>query len=222
MKNVTPMNDVTEDGRAARWQNHRTERRTELLTLARKAVHQLGPGASMEEIASHAQTSKPVYYRYFGDKEGLRRALGAMVITDFRHRVIDAALAKDDERAALRAMVGAYLELAQRSPNLYYFVTSGDLEATTSSEEESPSAALNAFFTEITALMTDRLSSYLHEAGSSDPHAVSLWPRAALGMVRAAGESWLSQPEGPNKPPLDELADALTTWLINGIAAATH
>ncbi|WP_279403359.1 TetR family transcriptional regulator [Arthrobacter sp. JCM 19049] len=32
-----------------------------------------GPQASMDDIAAHGNTSKPVYYRYFGDKEGCAR-----------------------------------------------------------------------------------------------------------------------------------------------------
>lgn len=212
------MNKITEeferetDGRSARWQAHRTARHEELLKLARKAIHKLGPAVSMEDLANHAKTSKPVYYRYFGDKEGLRQAVSAMVINDFRDRVISAGLAKDDEISALHAMVTAYLELADNSPNLYYFVTG----APRSSDDES-AGALSNFFEEATSLMSSRLLKLYDQQASTA--ALALWPRAALGMVRAAGEQWLRQPASPDKPSLESLASELTNWLAYGIAS---
>ncbi|KLI87897.1 TetR family transcriptional regulator [Arthrobacter sp. YC-RL1] len=210
---ITEVFDPAADGRASRWEAHRTARHEELLKLARKAVHQLGPQVSIQEIANHAKTSKPVYYRYFGDKEGLRQALGAMVINDFRQRVIAAGLAKQDEASALHAMVTAYLELAANSPNLYFFVTAVPRD---SGAADDASGALNDFFEEISSLIAQRLTGLPAAAGAT---AISLWPRAALGMVRAAGEQWLRQPESGGKPSLAALADELSRWLVHGIAA---
>ncbi|WP_313814573.1 TetR/AcrR family transcriptional regulator [Glutamicibacter sp.] len=225
MNKLTEDFDAAPDGRAARWEAHRTARHQELLKLARKAVHKLGPQVSMEDIANHAKTSKPVYYRYFGDKDGLRQALGAMVINDFRRRVISAGLAKDDEASALHAMVTAYLELAANSPNLYFFVTATPPEAVLNGTagakftEDESAGALNDFFEEVTGLISERITRlYASNASSA---AINLWPRAALGMVRAAGEQWLRQPPSEQKPSLEELAEELTGWLAYGIAATT-
>ena len=215
VNNLTEDFDTVTDGRASRWEAHRTARHEELLKLARKAVHKLGPQVSMEDIAAHAKTSKPVYYRYFGDKEGLRQALSAMVINDFRQRVIAAGLAKEDEASALHAMVTAYLQLAANSPNLYFFVTAPRPETSSNSDESS--GALNDFFEEVTALINERISKLY--ANSTGTAAITLWPRAALGMVRAAGEQWLRQPASEQKPLLEELAQELTSWLAYGIAA---
>ena len=226
MSNVNKLTedfDTATDGRAARWEAHRTARNQELLKLARKAVHKLGPQVSMEEIANHAKTSKPVYYRYFGDKEGLRQALGAMIINDFRRRVIAAGLAKDDESSALHAMVTAYLELAANSPNLYFFVTAVRPEAAfgaaagAKAVQDESVGALNDFFEEVTGLISERITR-LYAANASSA-AINLWPRAALGMVRAAGEQWLRQPDTEAKPSLEQLANELSSWLAYGIAA---
>lgn len=217
MSNVNKITEVIDgetDGRAVRWHAHRTARHEELLKLARKAVHKLGPQVSMEDIASHAKTSKPVYYRYFGDKEGLRQALSAKVINDFRDRVIAAALAKDQELSSLHAMVTAYLELATNSPNLYYFVTG----AQRSADGES-AGALNDFFDEASELISVRLLKLYDQKATTA--ALGFWPRAALGMVRAAGEQWLRQPESDSKPNLETMAQELTNWLAYGIASTS-
>ena len=217
---MSNVNKITEaingetDGRASRWHAHRTARHEELLKLARKAVHKLGPQASMEDIASLAKTSKPVYYRYFGDKEGLRQALSANVINDFRERVIAAALAKDQELSSMHAMVTAYLELAANSPNLYYFVTSAPRSA-----DDMSAGALNDFFDEASGMISDRLLKLYDQKATAA--ALSYWPRAALGMVRAAGEQWLREPDSDSKPSIETMARELTNWLAYGIASTS-
>ncbi|HJX77212.1 TetR/AcrR family transcriptional regulator [Glutamicibacter sp.] len=220
MNKITQDIDAVTDGRSARWQAHRSQRHTELLKLARKAVHKLGPQVSMEDIAAHAKTSKPVYYRYFGDKEGLRQALGAVVIADFRDSIIAAGLAEGDEAGALRAMVTAYLELAKGSPNLYFFVTAQAPDVLTAPDRTATGSlgVLNAFFDEVTALMNERLTAHLAGNTHSASRATGLWPRAALGMIRSAGEIWLRQPEGEDKATLNEMAQALSSWLTHGIS----
>lgn len=224
MNNISGSTSATQDGRAARWERHRTERRLELLSMARKAIHHLGPQASMDDIAAHGNTSKPVYYRYFGDKEGLRQALSEVIIGDFHAKVLAAGLAQEAELGALHAMVTAYLQLAESSPNLYFFVTAQSTDVLTAPNEQAPGSTgvLNAFFEEITRIMTERVADY-YAKHSPDPgpsgSPVALWPRAALGMVRSAGELWLRQPRDEHRPTLEELADALCTWLTHGIAS---
>lgn len=220
MNKISGEIDTSSDGRAARWERHRHERRAELLSKARKAIHHLGPQASMDDIAAHGATSKPVYYRYFGDKEGLRQALGEVVIGDFRDQVLAAGLAGHDERDALHAMVTAYLQLAETSPNLYFFVTaqSGDVLTAPEPAADGSKAVLNAFFDEITRIMAERVAAYYAARTSGAAPAIGLWPRAALGMIRSAGELWLRQPPGAERPALEELAEALCTWLTHGIA----
>ena len=113
----------TVDGRAARWQSHREERRRELIKSARKAVHALGSDASMEDIAAAAGTSKSVFYRYFGDKAGLQQAVGEVVLSQMQRRIQEAAQSAQTPREGLLAMVSAYLQMAETSPNVYTFVT---------------------------------------------------------------------------------------------------
>src|SRR6185503_19473544 len=53
----------------------RVARRDELLAAADRAVRELGPEASMDAIAAEAGITKPIVYRYFGDKDDLYAAL---------------------------------------------------------------------------------------------------------------------------------------------------
>ena len=59
-----------------RWDQHRADRRAELVEAAVAAIDEHGPAASIAQIAESAGVSKPVLYRYFEDKDDLYRAVG--------------------------------------------------------------------------------------------------------------------------------------------------
>lgn len=207
---------VSEDGRSARWQSHREERRRELIKSARRAVHALGSDASMEEIAHAAGTSKSVFYRYFGDKAGLQKAVGEVVLSQMQRRIREAAQNAQTPREGLLAMVSAYLQMAETSPNVYTFVT-----RQSAGEPDSPhgsaamSGALGHFFDSIGEMIATPMRAHL---GDGKEAVIGYWPTAAIGLVRNAGEQWLSTPDSPAKPGQEAMARQITAWLCVGIA----
>lgn len=199
------------DGRTARWANHREERRAELVHAARRAVHRLGPDVPMEEIATAASTSKSVFYRYFRDKAGLQAAMGALVLAQMQERIAEAAASAQTPHEGLRAMVSAYLTMAVRSRNVYEFVTRAPQDSPGTGEE-----AFVTFFDAVGAMIQEPMARYLSPAASA---TLEYWPTAAIGLVRAAGERWLTAPDSPGKPTLERMAGLITDWLFAGISA---
>ncbi len=210
----------TEDGRSSRWEAHRTRRRIALIKSARRAIHELGYGASMDEIATVAGTSKSVFYRYFGDKAGLQEAMGEVVIGQMQEKLVTAARTARTAREGLHAMVSAYLQMAETSPNVYTFVTRTDgLDALTNPTDAEASGTLSHFFASIREMMEAPMRTYLQNQPEAYLHTtIAYWPTAAIGQVRAAGELWLGTPEGPGKPGRENMAEHITRWLFAGIS----
>ena len=203
------------DGRSSRWQSHREERRRDLIKQARRAVHALGSDASMEDIATAAGTSKSVFYRYFGDKAGLQQAVGEVVLNQMQHRIQEAAQSALTPREGLLAMVSAYLQMADTSPNVYAFVTSYAPGEPANPPHNAAGGPLGHFFEVIADMIATPMRSHLRDV---DQTVIGYWPKAAIGLVRNAGEQWLSTPDSPAKPSQESMARQITAWLCVGIA----
>lgn len=196
------------DGRSARWEMHREKRRSALIKVTRRAIHQLGPDASMEEIAVRAGTSKSVFYRYFGDKAGLQSAVGAVVIAQMQSSIAAAGQTARTPREGLVNMVEAYLHMAQTSPNVYMFVTSLSESGTQTLGE------LTEFFEAVTVMISEPLKGLL---GEQVFPLLGYWPTAAIGLIRSAGELWLTTPPSSSRPDSKAMAEQVSAWLVDGI-----
>ncbi len=164
----------------------------------------------MEGIAATAGTSKSVFYRYFGDKTGLRHAVGAVVIREMQHTIAAARQGANEPRQGVTAMVAAYLQMAATSPNVYFFATMP------SDGDTRQSGELKGFFETVTEMITEPLRHLL-----GDPQSVLLdyWPAASIGLVRTAGELWLQTPENPDKPGFHAMAEQISAWLFDGVGS---
>lgn len=194
------------DGRNTRWAAHRRKRRNDLIRSARAAVHIIGPDVSMEEIASHAGTSKSVFYRYFEDKKGLQQAVAQASIDFMESELKKAGKAAPSAQDGLFTMVLAYLRLADSSVNVYNFSTA------------IPTGM--AIFRENMARFLQRsvehvLPQYKSEQGGSN--RAYYWAIAAVGFVRAAGEEWITTQGNPNRLSAEELAQSISDWLLMGL-----
>jgi hypothetical protein len=132
-----------------------------------------------------------------------------------QRRIQEAAQSAVTPREGLLAMVTAYLQMASTSPNVYTFVTRHAAEPDGSQDAAAGSAALGHFFDAIAGMIATPMRSHL---GDSKEAVIGYWPKAAIGLVRNAGEQWLSTPDSATKPGLEAMARQITAWLCVGIA----
>ncbi|MEN3121692.1 TetR/AcrR family transcriptional regulator [Janibacter terrae] len=190
---------TTTDGRSARWEVHRQQRRKELVESAMRTIRSRGAGVGMDELASEAGTSKTVFYRHFTDRRGLYLAVAERV-DELIIRDIGNVLGENtrgtglgaldlDPRSVIRAAIDAYLALVERDPELYRFIVSAPIvgSSTSGNAAEAVASATGKMAGQISEL----ISSALVDRGN-DPAPAILWGQSLVGLVRAGADAWLA------------------------------
>jgi AcrR family transcriptional regulator len=195
------------DGRRSRWTEHRRARREDLVGAAVEAVRLVGPDFSVDDVARSAGVSKTVIYRYFSDKDELidavlERISQAILLPRLLGQI---AVDRADDRASLRAVIAAFVDLIEDEPALYRFAYAqtgrtgrADLVAAT---EHAVAGALGELFSE-------RLTA----AGRSADGAMT-WAYGVVGMVQLAAHWW----SAARTVPAGELVDQLTALADGGL-----
>ena len=184
----------------------RERRREELLDVADRVIQHRGTGVSMDEIAAEAGITKPVLYRHFGDKDGLYGALTARYVDELAHE-LRPSIGTNDPRSRLAATIDAYLSYVEREPERYRFLLRAG--------EQPRTAPLVADFRRRhMANCTIAADETVRRAGL-DPEFAETWAQCVIGMVRAAGTSWLET----RSLPRAQLVEYLTTILWDGFSA---
>lgn len=216
------------DGRSSRWDQHRAERRRELVEATLRAIRSRGAGVGMDDIASSAGTSKTVFYRHFTDRAGLYGAVAervnAIILRDITRAVGDvtaftgpAAAPGPPPRDLLAAAVDSYLALVEHDPEVYRFIVAAPLVPPSERTEtlDLASTVSQAVAIQIGALIAAALTS----AGRSTDPAVT-WGHAVVGMARAAGDEWLRAGAAESGTSRETLKEHLTEFIWGGLSSA--
>lgn len=216
------------DGRSARWEAHRQQRRKELVESTLHAIREHGASVGMDEIAASAGTSKTVFYRHFTDRSGLYRAIAERV-DELILRDVGTALGQqlrgttalstldEDPRSLIAAAVGAYLHLVERDPEVYRFIVSAPLVG---AERSGNAAEAAADVTGRMALQMGELIAHALVDRGNDPAPARVWGLSLVGMVRAGADAWLDGQLG--ELDRDGLTEQLTALAWGGARIAWH
>lgn len=185
----------------------REVRRAELLDAADRVISSVGPQASMRAIAAAAGITKPILYRYFGDKGGLYSALADRYLEPLIATVREALTTtrKPDDR--VRATVDAYLRFIAEQPQVYRFLMQRALVEQPEAHS-AVSAAIRRLGLEIAAALRETT-----DLGPDADVTSEALGHAVVGMVYVTGDWWLeAQPLSR-----EQLADHLTRMLSGGL-----
>ncbi|MGY1604049.1 TetR family transcriptional regulator [Geodermatophilus sp. SYSU D00815] len=198
------------DRRDSRWDEHRAERRRQLVDATLAAVGRHGAGVGMEEIAAEAGTSKTVVYRHFADRAELHVAVCNRVASQLLPRLREAFESSTEPRQMLAAAIETYLAFLEADPEVYRFVVHPPhLDRPTGPD---PVATLSDLVGDQAAAA---VTVALQHAGR-DPAAAAPWGHGVVGLVRSAADWWL-RAERPM--PRGALAAHLTDLAWSGLSA---
>lgn len=189
--------------RRQRERRPQAERRAEFLDATVSLIRREGAMVSMEAIAREAGVTKPILYRLFGDRDGLLQALGERLAKDVMDQIL-ATIARAEEdaatapRAALRTAIEAYIELIDRDPEVYRFLT----------ERSTAGAPGRGLASEVargvTLVLGERIRAEKGDSGAAEP-----WAFGLVGMIHLASDWWVQNRTMPRERLVDYLVDLL-------------
>jgi AcrR family transcriptional regulator len=186
-------------------------RRRALLDAADRVILRQGPDASMAAIAAEAGISKPILYRHFGDKSGLYQALAERHAGHLVSVVRARFASTEDLRDRTLATIDTYLAAISDNLNLYRF-----LMHRASAED----AATHSVMGVIVRRMAEQIADALVAEGRLERVRAHVWGHAVVGMVHAAGDWWIDQPDVPRATVVDGLVDLILDGLRPTIPVA--
>ena len=174
-----------------------------------EAVRRTGPDFAVDDVARSAGVSKTVIYRYFTDKDELVDAvLQRISDTVLLPRLIGEIVREHpDDRAALRAVIAAFVSLIEDEPELYRFAyahtgRSGRADLVAATEHRIADA--------LAALFAERLTVAGQPSGTA-----STWAYGVVGMVQLTSHWWATT----RQVPATELVEQLVALADGGLGA---
>ena len=187
----------------------RETRREALLRSATDAIRRLGPEVSMDSMAAEAGITKPILYRYFGDREGLMTAVAGYFADELVGRLERIVDSSEPPGERIRKAIDAYVEFIEADPALYGFFAH---------HASIGGPAMRSIVDRVAATLARSLGEALRTSGV-DSAPAETWASGLVGMVHMAGAQWVGHPTIPRHRLIEYLTD-LTRFGVEGPLAA--
>ncbi|WP_273733571.1 TetR/AcrR family transcriptional regulator [Mycolicibacterium septicum] len=207
-------------GYEARWEQHNTERRAQILQAAVALIEENPPGAeiSMVRIADRAGVAKSVVYRQFAGKEELERRVRSYVFDDFA-AVLDTNLdvSNGSLRDILTRTVAAVADWMLDHPRLDEFVRRGP-----TFDSDGSLDAVSELKLRMTR-QSEGIIATIAQTIQVDDSAFKTVPFAVVTMVEATLSAWIrgAAPERSREEIVTHLAD-FAWYVLDGAARASE
>lgn len=165
----------------------RRQRREAFLDAALRAVERHGDDVTMTAMAAAAGVTKPVLYRYFGDRAGLYQAVAERFAAGLLAELRAAIAGGPGGRASVEQCVDAYLRYVESHRAVHRFV------ATRLAAAAPDGQRLVAGFVHLVAGEVARALRPPLQAAGVDAAGADLVAFALTGLVQLGGEQWLER-----------------------------
>lgn len=183
----------------------RASKRERLLDTAIKVVRRYGPAVSMDKIANAAGVTKPIFYRVFGDREGLTGAVADRFAQELADALGAAIENAPNDRERVKGAIDAYLTFIEDDPQIVRFLVHRSLDM-----ENGP--AMSGFVNKVGQQITQAIGEALRSRGL-DSGAAEPWAFGIVGAVHLAGDWWLERKTMPRA----RLVEYLTSLVFDGM-----
>ncbi|MGV3759680.1 MAG: TetR family transcriptional regulator [Actinomycetota bacterium] len=192
----------------------RSRRREELLERAIDAIRDLGPAATMEQLASAGDVTKPILYRHFGDRDGLIEAIAEHFAQALFATLVDSLQTSAEPRLLLDQTVAAYVAYVEADPDLYWFLVQRPHPR---GEHRTP---IGPLVDRVAPRVAEVVGERMAELGQ-DPAAALPWAYGIVGLVHQATQWWLRDAPMPREAFVGHLTDLLWGGLSTSVGSPT-
>jgi AcrR family transcriptional regulator len=183
------------------------QRRQQLLDVARELFGRRGfEATSIEEIAAHAEVSKPVVYEHFGGKEGLYAVVVDREMQQLLGRFTAALSDPGHPRELLQRAALVLLEYIESDTDGFLVLTR---DAPVTSGVGSYPSLIGEVARKVEHILGDQFG-----ARGYDPLLAALYSQALVGMVALVGQWWLDT----RTPDKRDVAAHLVNLAYNGLS----
>lgn len=177
-------------------------RREELLDAAIVVLRRDGPSASMDAMAAEAGITKPILYRYFGDRDGLTRAVAARCFDEVSTALAAALTRPASPRDLLTSTIDTFVAFIEREPELYHFLFQ------VPHGQEEVAGFIHRVGNEVAVVLGERLREAGADSGAAEP-----WAFGLVGMVYLGADWWMER----RTMPRARLVEYLVSMVWDGM-----
>ena len=204
--------EVPASGQAARWAGQRERRREQFVDAALATIAELGPAATIEQIAGRAGVARTRIYRHFTDLADLENAISARVASLIVAELDPAWRLEGSARQIISGIIGAHAGWLAANRHLYRYLLAHPGTDAGADLDAAPTGAADGLFgvrRVVAGHLGDLIGGYFGIVGVraqvSEAMAFGL-----VGLVESVTTRWLERP-GPLDT--DALTALLTAWV---------
>ncbi|MER7169919.1 TetR/AcrR family transcriptional regulator [Streptomyces mesophilus] len=174
------------DGRSTRWDEHKAQRRVELVDAAVALIEEEGTAFRVQRLAERVGLPRSVLYRHFKDRATLDELIRRRVVESFMRRMEPTLSFEGTVEESVQRVVGAHLDWVVEHPRLYAYMGVGEHAMGDGSLVADAKSA-------IALMLADRFGDILRALGLREAPIRSV-AVGIVGFVDTAVNQWVHDP----------------------------